>query len=145
MSFSYLSSDPGSSDRSFVRLMLGDNSSSTVELQDEEIDVLLSEHGSAYSASVAGARAIGARYARRADKTVGRLSISASQISKNYYELAKELQKTANRRAGGADGMYAGGISIADKDSEKADTDRVVPAFERGQFDVTALTSEEPA
>ena len=31
--------------------------------------------------------------------------------------------------------VYAGGISISDKDDRRADTDRVQPRFKRGQFD----------
>lgn len=136
MTWSYLSSEPGSSDRSWVRLMIGDNTTADEQLQDEELDVLISDQGSKERAAIAACRALGARYARRADKTVGRLSISASQISKHYYDQAKELEKTLGRLTGGATGMYAGGISQADKNAEIADTDRVAPAFAVGQFDV---------
>jgi len=138
MTWSYLSSEPGSSDRSWVRLVIGDNTTADQQLQDEELDVLISDQGSKERAAIAAARALGARYARRADKTVGRLSISASQISQHYYDLAKELQKTLGRLTGGADGMYAGGISVADKAAETADPDRVAPAFSAGQFDIIA-------
>ena len=141
MTFSYLSSGPGSSDRSWVRLMVGDNTTTPAnELEDEDIDVLLSDHGSKERAAIAAARALGAKYARKSDKTVGRLSISASQISKNYYELAKELERNLSRTVGGT-ALYAGGISQSDKDSEEDDTDRVAPAFTRGQFDVVGLNS----
>ena len=123
--------------------MIGDNTTSPAnELEDEDIDVLLSDHGSKERAAIAAARALGAKYARKSDKTVGRFSISASQISKNYFELAKQLEQQLSRTVGGV-AMYAGGISIADKDTEKADTDRVAPAFERGQFDVVGLGSGE--
>lgn len=135
MSWSYLSSEPGSSDRSWVRLVIGDNTTADEQLQDEELDVLISDQGSKERAAIAAARALGARYARKADKTVGRLSISMSQISQHYFDLATELGKTLGRLTGGANGMYAGGISESDKDSEIADTDRVAPAFSIGQFD----------
>lgn len=135
MTWSYLSSEPGSSDRSWVRLKVGDNASDTPELQDEEIDLLLADEGSKERAAVAAARALGARFARRADKKVGRLSINASQIAKQFFTLADELEKGQSRKAGGSDGIYAGGISISDKKSEESDTDRVDPAFARNQFD----------
>lgn len=134
MTWSYLSSEPGSSDRSWVRFNVGDNASGQQEMQDEEIDLLLASEGSKERAAIAAARALGARYARRADKKIGRLSIGASKISENYFRLAAELEKGLGRRAGGADGIYAGGISIADKQSEESDSDRVVPAFARDQF-----------
>ena len=139
--FSYLSSGPGSSDRSWVRLMVGDNTTTPAnELEDEDIDVLLADHGSKERAAIAAARALGAKYARKSDKTVGRLSISASQISRQYFETAKELERNLSRSVGGV-ALYAGGISQADKDTEEADTDRVSPAFARGQFDVVGLDS----
>ena len=123
--------------------MVGDNTTTPAnELEDEDIDVLLSDHGSKERAAIAAARALGAKYARKADKTVGRFSISASQISKNYYALADQLAKTLDTIVGGL-ALYAGGISIADKDTEKADTDRVVPAFERGQFDAVDVSALE--
>lgn len=122
--------------------MIGDNTTADEQLQDEELDVLISDQGSKERAAIAAARALGARYARRADKTVGRLSISMSQISKQYFDLAKELQKTLGRLTGGASGMYAGGISVADKDTEIADTDRVAPAFTVGQWDAIDRSTE---
>ena len=138
MTWSYASSAPGSSDLSWVRLMIGDNTTADEQLQNEEIEVLISDQGSKERAAIAAARALGARYARLADKSVGRLSISASQISEHYYKLASELQKTLSRLTGGANGMYAGGITRSDKDSEIADTDRVAPAFASGQFDAVS-------
>lgn len=134
--WSYLSSAPGSSDRSWVRLMIGDNTTANEELQDEEIDVLLSDQGSKERAAIAAARALGARYARKVDKQVGRLRISASQTAKHFFELADQLAQTLAMKAGGAGGMYAGGISILDKQTEAADTDRVSPAFARDQFSI---------
>ena len=62
MTWSYLSDAPGSSDRSWVRLMIGDNSSGAAQLQDEELDVLLSDQGSKERAAIAAARAVGGKY-----------------------------------------------------------------------------------
>lgn len=135
MTWSYLSSEPGSSDRSWVRFNVGDNASDAQEMQDEEIDLLLASEGSKERAAIAGARALGARFARRADKQIGRLRIASGRVSDNFFKLATELEKGLSRRAGGSDGIYAGGISISDKESEESDTDRVDPGFERHQFD----------
>ncbi len=135
MTWSYLSSEPGSSDRSWVRFNVGDNASDAQEMQDEEIDLLLASEGSKERAAIAAARALGARFARRSTKKIGRLSIAAGEISKRFFDLAAELEKGLSRRAGGSDGIYAGGISISDKESEESDTDRVDPGFERNQFD----------
>ena len=135
MTWSYLSSEPGSSDRSWVRFNVGDNASDAQEMQDEEIDLLLASEGSKERAAIAAARALGARFARRADKQIGRLRIASGRVSENFFRLAAELEKGLSRQAGGTEGIYAGGISISDKESEESDTDRVDPGFERQQFD----------
>ena len=135
MTWSYLSSEPGSSDRSWVRLKIGDNSSADQQLQDEEIELLIVDEGSKERAAIAAARALAAKFARRSDKVVGRLRIAMSQVADHYFDLADNLEKGLSRRSGGASGIYAGGISRSDKQSEEADTDRVDPGFERQQFD----------
>ncbi len=96
---------------------------------------MISDQGSKERAAIAAARALGARYARKADKVIGRLKISSGAVAKHYFDLAKELEAGLSRRSGGAEGIYAGGISVADKEMEEADPDRVAPAFTRGQFD----------
>lgn len=138
MTWSYLSSAPGSSDRSWVRLMIGDNTTAAEQFQDEELDVLLSDQGSKERAAIAAARALGAKYTYQADKTVGRLRISASQKAGHFFKLADQLEKDLRSRAGGA---YAGGISIADKALDREDPDAVASAFARGQFDTIGLES----
>lgn len=137
MSWSYLSTAPGSSDRSWVRLRIGDNSSGDQQLQNEEIDMLLASEGSKYAAAAAAARTIGAKFATRVDRTIGKLRISMAQASDHYFKLAETLDSEAAAGAAseGMDPPFAGGISIADKDASKADTDRPAYAFTRGQFD----------
>jgi hypothetical protein len=136
MSFSYLSSGPGSSDRSWVRLRIGDTSSGDVLLQNEELDVLLADEGTKHGAAAAAARAIGAQYARKVDKQVGRLRISMAQASEHFFSLADKIEQ--EEVTSGSDTLnppYAGGISLADRESDAADTDRPDYAFTRGQFD----------
>ena len=138
MSWSYLSSGPGSSDRSWVRLRVGDNSSGDQLLQNEEIDLLLSEAGNKYAAGAAAARAIAAHYGRNVSKTIGKLRIEMSQASEAYRSLAEDLDDEAASGAAASDGMnspYAGGVSLSDRASDAADTDRPDYAFTRGQFD----------
>jgi len=138
MTWSYLSSDPGSSDRSWVRLRIGDHSSGEQLLQDEEIEVFLSDAGSKYSAAAAAARAIGAHFARKVDKAVGKLRISMQQASEGYFDLADRLEREASIGDGATGSLqlpYAGGISLADKAVDESDTDAPDYAFTRGQFD----------
>ncbi len=128
-----------------MRLKISDNSSSNVELQDEEIDMLLSDEGSKERAAISAARAIGANYARKSDKKIGRLAISMGQVAQHYFDLADELEKGLDRRTGGATGIYAGGIRESDKLIDEQDPDRVAPAFAVDQFDNpgTGLFSSE--
>lgn len=132
MSYTYLSTGPGSSERSWVRLTIGDNSSADVLLQDEEIDMLLADHGSKESAAAHAARGLAARYARKADKQVGKLRISLGTVSERFIMLAADLERQVGLAGGGA---YAGGISDAGKQVETDDSDWAGASFSRGQFD----------
>lgn len=136
MSWSYLSTSPGSSDRSQVRLRIGDTSEDAALLQDEEIDALLAMGGGMLRAAELAARTLGARYARRVDRTVGKLSIKYSEIGRHYFDLADAIKAEGQLTAG----AYAGGISASDRASEEADLDRPARAFELGQFDNAAAS-----
>ena len=75
MTFSYNTRAPESSARSYIRLILGDTSSGNTMLQDEEIDAFLSLEGGRDIAASHAADAIGATFARRVDRTIGKLKI----------------------------------------------------------------------
>lgn len=57
-----------------------------------------------------------------------------ADMAKAYMALALRLEGEAIAAAG-ADGIYAGGISVADKEAVASNTDRVKPAFARGMHD----------
>lgn len=130
MSWNY-SGDPSASTTDWVRWRIGDTDSSDKLLEDEEIAAAVSTYGNKKRAAVECCRAIAAKYARKVDKAVGDLRLSASQAYQQYLAMAEEIV---------ADGLleakpYAGGISESDKSAQQKDTDRVVPAFSRDQFD----------
>ncbi len=131
MSWSY-SGDPSSSDKDAVRFLIGDTDTNNQLLQDEEINYLLTTQGSVYAAAAEAAMSIAAKFARLADQTVGDLRISYSQRAEAYKALADSLSRRGDLKFVEP---YAGGISKSDKESVELDTDRVEPAFERGQFD----------
>lgn len=131
MAFSYASTNVGSSDLSWVRFRVGDTSSGSYRLDDGEINALVTEQGNKYLAAAICAEAIGAGFAQRVDKVVGKLQISMSQASERYFNLAKTLRSEAGMMAP----PYAGGISQDDKDEQDADSDRVAPSFTLEQFD----------
>lgn len=118
------------SDTDHVRLLIGDTKSTDPQLQDEEIDFLLTEHGAVRSAAIAACRTLAAKYARLCDKWVGDLKILASQKQLHYTRLM-EMLSASNLSAVPS----AGGISIAQKTAYEGDTDRVQPAFRRGMDD----------
>ena len=131
MTWSYDSTAAPSSDKSWIRLRIGDTSSGDQLLQDEEIEAHLTGEGSKYTAAALCAESVGAYFARRADKTVGRMSIAASKASEGYFRLADRLRAELGMRVA----PYAGGISIADKDTREDDSDRVSPAFTATMFE----------
>ncbi len=135
MSFSYLDTEPESSARSYIRLLLGDTSSGKAMLSDEEIDAFLSLEGGRDIAAAAAADAIGATFARQVDKTVGKLKISIGKASESYFALGDRLRFKAASRAA----PYAGGISVSDKLDAEQDTDRVKPAFSVGMHDFEGI------
>lgn len=143
MSWTYLSTAPLSSDRSFIRFRLGDTSSGDILLHDEEIDGLLATYGSRYTAAAEGARSIAAKLGRRVDKTAGRLSLRQSQAAEFYTKLADRLEREAVVSGGG--GIYAGGLSVAESEADRQDPDLVQPSFYRDQFTYpgTAADSSE--
>jgi len=131
MSWTYASSNAGSSDLSWVRMRVGDTTSGDQLLQDEEIAALLAEHGDRYVAAARSARAISGWFARRVQKSAGKFSISCQQASESYAKLADRLETEAGMRAV----PYAGGISVSDKETVAADGDRMLPQFRLGMDD----------
>ena len=138
MSFSYLDTAPQSSARSYIRLLLGDTSSGNAMLSDEEIDAFLSIEGGRDIAASHAADAIGATFARRVDRTIGKLKISMAQSSDHYFALGERLRFKAASRAA----PYAGGISQSDKRDVEADTDRVKPGISIGFTDFDRSVDE---
>lgn len=130
MAWNYDASLIDSSGRSWVRFRVGDTSSGSQLVSDEEIDAVLNLHPKERAAAFV-ARSIGAYFARKADKRVGRLSISMAQTSEHYFDLADDL----DRESGLSAKPYAGGISVSDVEAEEADTDRPERAAYIGQFD----------
>jgi hypothetical protein len=85
------------------------------------------------------AEAIAAKYARMVTNSQSDvhgnhiLTRNYSDRFKHYKELAKTLdqRRSSTALASGGAGVYAGGISIADKETRSSDTDRIAPAFTR--------------
>jgi len=136
------SGDPSQNDKDFVRFTIGDTDVDRPLLLDKEIQHLVTVHGSASQASIAGARALAAKFSRQSDETVGSVSKSFSQRAKAFLDLAKSLRSASNRNGV----PYAGGISVGDKLSNIQDDDRVKPVFTKHMQDNprrTEITDED--
>lgn len=117
-----------------VRFLLGDTIETDPQLQDGEVAGLLAQNaGSPYQAAIEGCRALASYFARQADKSVGDLHILASQRSRAYLLLIKDLEAQAMRHD--APTPYMGGISVADKQIDQDDDDVVGPAFVKDMMD----------
>jgi hypothetical protein len=117
-----------------VRFAVGDTDTTDQQLQDEEINYLLTSFGSVAGAAVAAARAIAAKYARLVSSSVESVSESAEQRYAHYTQLAAQLAANA---AGGASSPlpYVGGISVSAVEARETNTDRVQNDFVSGMFD----------
>lgn len=144
MTWSY-SGNPSDSSLDEVRFLVGDTDSADQLVQNEEISYAIATESSSLLAAVRVLRALAGKWARKADKAVGDLKISYSQLQKSFLALADKLEKTElSPLTGGLKGTpYAGGISISDKDSVADNTDRAEPAFKRGLHDNPELWPEE--
>jgi hypothetical protein len=92
---------------------------------------LLANEGTVIDAAICAALAIAARYSRHIDVSGEKNSKSASVLAEHYRALANDLRLKRSRKAVAP---YAGGLSIAEKETSAANTDLVQPAFRRNQF-----------
>lgn len=135
---------PSTDDTDAVRLLIGDTSTSSPVLTDTEVDYYISTYGNLLLAASYALEGIVANQGGSvSEKQVGDLRIKYESAggSGGLAGLAKSLRVRAARTSGNP---YAGGISIADKDSVEADSDRVSPSFTVGQDDNPSVyTTEE--
>jgi len=135
MTWTYTS--PLSGDRDRVRTYIGDTDTNDQLLSDEQIIYALDEEATVRAASALAAEWIAALFSRKADKSVGDLSISYSQRAAQYMALAARLRGRSARVVL----PYFGGISKTTKDTREDDTDRVEPAFTVDMLDNPTATS----
>lgn len=139
MSWSY-SGNPASSTLDKVRFLIGDTDSTDQQLSNEEINAALADTAdSPYAAAVICIEALVSRYSRLVTKSIGDLSISYGDKAKNYRGLLGDLRRRATLQLCTP---YAGGISVADKEIDEADSDVVQPFFKRGMHDDTGTDTD---
>lgn len=134
MTFTYNSTNIGSSGLATVRFHTGETSSGTAILTDEEIQAVISNITSNhYLASALCCDSLAAYYADQADTRNEGLDVRASQRAKAYERKAITLRRQAVT-LGGA-GMFIGGRSKQTKEDRAAETDLVQPYFTRDMND----------
>lgn len=138
MTWSYDTGLSGTKDQ--IRLLIGDTDATDPQLQDEEITFIASQESGIYRGAAQCAFNIAAKYTRQVTRSFGGRSDQLSQLATQYRTLGKELlAKAAKKRIS----VYAGGQSIAEKDSQAKDTDAVQPIFSKNTFRNPATQSAE--
>lgn len=143
MSWSYSPSDLNTTTASgrlnTVRLLIGDTDSTDELSQNEEITFALSQTGdNVYYAAVWICRTIAAKFSRMVTTALdGALRANYSDKSKQYNQLAVQIEAQGKKTSGKTLGISAGGISVAAMGVANSDPDRVKPSFSVNQFDNT--------
>src|SRR5262249_54090889 len=132
MTFSY---DPGSSEPLHrIRSRIGDTdafAAPDMRLEDEEIADFLATEGGLLRAAAAAAEALAAKFSRKAEGSQGPERVVPSDRANHLRRTAAQLRSAAAAACLPA----AGGISLTSKQNAASNTDRVAPAFRRGQWD----------
>jgi hypothetical protein len=120
-----------------VRLLVGDTDDADQLAQDEEILFALSQaNNNIYYAAAWVCRTVAAKFSRMVDTTLdGALSAKYSTRSKQYQQLAAQVEAQGKKTSGKSLGVFGGGYSSSDMQVVNQDTDRVKPAFSITQFD----------
>lgn len=131
--WTYNPGEVGTTDLYTVRNLIGDVLVSDQLLSDPEVLAAISQYSNTYLAAAEACRNISARNARKVDISNGSMRTNYSQMSARYAVLARELEQRGMMTGGAT--AYVGGISVADKQANDDDTDRVAPQFTIGEFD----------
>jgi hypothetical protein len=118
-----------------TRLLLGDTNVLEPQVQDAEVVFALGQSAdNVYLAAAWLARVVSMKYAREVDVELdGILSVSYTQLSKAYSDLARDLEYQS-KVTGARLGLYGGGITKTGISAVRSNTNRVEPSFRRDQF-----------
>lgn len=125
------SGDPANSTRDLIRALVNDTNMDSPIYSDEIYDQLTVQFGGPLNVAAQICRMLAQKYASKASKRVGDLSIQYSDISRNYRAMANDYQAQSDKGAS----PYAAGISKSDKASYRQSQDRVGAFTTMDQFD----------
>lgn len=129
-----------STNRDRVRFLIGDTDTNDQQLQDSEIDWVLTQEGNVYLAAAKSCQALAAKYSRQADSEVGDLAVKKSQRAKAYFDLAKKYKAEGIIDAP----VFAASLSVADKQTYEQDTDIPAPKFFIDMQEFPGQTKDQP-
>jgi hypothetical protein len=139
LGWSYNASLLAQSPRFQVRRMIGDVLSEQPQLQDEEIDFLLSTQpgGDVYLAAAQGCRDLAAQYSRKASTTVGPVHTTYDNQARAYAQRAIDIVNARRERLD-IEGVPATGPDSGDSASAPNPMCGGVrgPQFAVGMFDI---------
>lgn len=120
-----------------VRLIMGDTDTTDQLIQNEEISFSLSQsNNNVYYAASLVCRLVAAKFSRLVDTSLDNaISAKYSTRSKQYQQLALQIEAQAKKSSGKSIGVFAGGILKSDMLVNNEDTTRVKPTFGIHQFD----------
>ena len=139
MTWSYDLTKLGENGKDAVRLLVEDTDESTKLVEDEEIIFALGQGGMFRAASIV-CRSISAKLARKVSVMNKESGIFDEMQKKadHFLKLAEDYAEQAGRTSLT---VFAGGISVADKETRQEDTDRIQPAFTRDLHLDTSLNA----
>jgi hypothetical protein len=117
MSWTY-SGNPAASDLDRLRFELGDTVAATPLLANEEINFIIAQESKWARRIARGLRSIGHKLLQQPNFGLDRWREDRHQVAQSFLTRADELEKTGRMA-----GVYAGGISTSDKDTQKDDED----------------------
>lgn len=142
MSWSY--DETLAADKDKVRFEIGDTDSTVPGLSNEEILAKLSSEGTVLAASLACARGLLSRYARKPSSWSNlSLQIAWNERLAELRRLVGDLSRRLGAVGGGAE-FSAGGLTISGKTTLADDTDAVQPPHGWGYDSLTDPTRNRP-
>ena len=133
MTWTYSLTDLANSAKDQVRAMIGDTVASDPQLQDEEIAQFVAGRTTTFGAAADACRALASKFSRSVTQKANGAQVNFTDLAKAYLKMALGFDQQA-ALAGGAM-PYAGGLSIADKQGQESDSDRVPPEYVIGMDD----------
>ena len=125
--------------RDQIRWFVGDTDTNEQLVSDGEITYASTQNPDVRLAAAEVADAISRKFARQPNVRTQDTTVDYTARAKQYRDLAMALREQYALRGAVP---FAGGISIADKDTREEDTDRVLPGFTRGLHGTPGLWPE---